>query len=252
MSQTTESFSMQGMVSIGPRNADGSRGPARWVANASSLEWGWTVETDEALESYSGARGVLDELDKSKKMTVKVTITQLNDNNAALAMGGNVVPITGGTVTDEDIGDVDVGDVVALDFAKVSALTLAGTAPAAPVLDTDYTLNADTGVMKFLTKCTGVKASTYTYAAFSVVTALTSGAKDYYVLFDGQNTVRGAVGLCRGEVNRVAFSPTDTLGLITDAFGNINLSGSAKIDPYRMNDPKYGGFARLILVDRAA
>lgn len=252
MSTTTESFSMQGHVSIGERNTDGSRKPARWVANASTLEWGWTVETDEALESFSGGRGVLDELDKSKKMTVKLTLTQLNDNNAALAMGGNVVAVTGATVTNESIGDVAAGDIVALEFAKVSALTLAGTAPAAPVLGTDYTFNADTGILTFLTACTGVKASTYTYAAYSVITALSSGAKDYYVLFDGQNTVRGAIGLCRGEVNRIAFSPTDTLGLITDSFGNINLSGSAKIDAYRMTDPKYGGFARLILVDKAA
>jgi hypothetical protein len=251
MSLTTESFSMQGKVSIGVRNADGTRAPAMWVANASSLEWGFTVETDEAIESYTGARGVLDELDKSKKMTVKITITQLNDNNAALALGGDVVAVTGSTVTNEMIGDVQAGDTVALEFAKVSALTLSGTAPATPVLDTDYTLNADTGILTFLTACTGVKADTYSYGAFSIVTALTKGAQDYYVLFDGENTVRGAVGLCRGEVNRIAFSPTDTLGIITDSFGNINLSGSAKIDPVRVSNSRYGGYARLMLIDRA-
>jgi hypothetical protein len=252
MSLTTESFSMQGRVSIGKRNADGSRMPAQWLANASTLEWDFAVETDDAIESFSGARGVLDQLDKSKKMTVKITITQLNDNNAALALGGNVVPVTGGTATSEEIGDVKAGDVVALQFAKVSALTLAGTAPAAPVLDTDYTLNADTGILTFLTDCTGVSASTYTYAAHSLVTALTAAPQDYYVLFDGQNTVRGAKGLCRGEVNRIGFAPADALGLITDSFGNINLSGEARIDPVRLTDPKYGGYARLMLIDRAA
>lgn len=251
MSTTTESFSMQGMVSIGIRNADGSRAPATWVSNASSLEWGFTVETDEAIDSFSGARGVLDELDKSKKMTVKVTITQLNDNNAALAMGGTVVPVTGSTVTGETIGDVAIGDIVALEYAKVSDVVLSGTAPSAPAAGVDYTLNPDTGLLTFLTACTGVSAA-YTYGAFSIVTALTKGAQDYYVLFDGQNTVRGAVGLCRGEVNRIGFSPTDTLGLITDSFGNINLSGSARVDPLRVSNSKYGGYARLMLLDRAA
>lgn len=250
MSKTTESFSMQGKVSLGLRNADGTRAPAQWVSDASTLEWDFTVETDDQIESFSGARGLQAQLDKSKKMNVKLTLTQLNDANAALATAGTVNSITGGTATAENIGDVAPGDTVALEYAKVSALTLSGTAPASPQVDVDYTVNTDTGILTFLTACTGVTAN-YTYAASSIVTALTSLAKDYYVLFDGMNTVRGAVGKVRGEVHRISFSPANAVNLIGDSFGTIEVSGAARVDPVRAADPKYGGYARLMLVDGA-
>ena len=249
--QSTESFSMQGLVGIGLRNPDGSRMPARWVYDASSLEWDYTVETDKQNEHYSGARGLEDELDKSKDMSVKLTLGQISDKNAALALAGSVEAVTGATVTDETIGDVEPGDMWGLEFAQVSSLALVDGTAQPLVLDTDYTLNATSGVLKFLTAKTGVKASTYSYASFSIVTALTANAQDMYVLFDGMNTVRGKTTKCRGEVNRIAFSPTDSLALINDSFGSINLTGSAKVDAFRINDPKYGGYARLMLLDPA-
>ena len=249
--QSTESFSMQGLVGIGLRNPDGSRMPARWVYDASTLEWDFTVETDKQNEHYSGSRGLEDELDKSKDMSVKLTLAQISDKNAALALAGSVESVTGSTVTDETIGDVEVGDMWGLEFAQVSDVALVDGTAQPLVLDTDYTLSPTTGVLKFLTVKAGVKASTYTYGSFSIVTALTANSQDMYVLFDGQNTVRGKTTKCRGEVNRIAFSPTDSLALINDSFGALNLTGSAKVDAFRINDPKYGGYARLMLLDAA-
>lgn len=251
MSNTTEYFSMQGRVAIGVRNADGSRAPARWVYDASTLEWDFQVDRDEKIESYSGARGLAGTMAKKKAMTVKLTLGQINDSNAALSIAGKTVQVTGGTATDENIGDVKPGDMVALDNVLVTSLVLSGTAPATPVLDTDYTVNTDTGVVTFLTACTGVKAS-YTYGAYSIVTALTAKPQDLYVLFDGMNTVDGATLLARGEVHRIQFDPTNTLSLINDTFADMQLTGAARIDPVRISDAKYGGYARLMLIDPPA
>lgn len=248
MSQTTEYFSMQGRVAIGLRNPDGSRKPAQWVYDASSLEWAFQVDKDEKIESYSGARGLAGTMAKKKAMTVKLTLGQINDSNAALSVAGNTVQVTGGTVTAENIGDVKAGDMVALDNALISTLALTGTLPAAPALGTDYTVNTTTGIVTFLTACTGVKAG-YTYGAYSIVTALTAKPQDMYVLFDGMNTVDGATLLARGEVHRIQFEPTSTLALVNDSFADLQLSGSARVDPVRLSNAKYGGYARLLLID---
>lgn len=248
MSQTTEFFSMQGKVALGLLNTDGSRQPARWAYDASTLEWNLSVDESEKTESSSGSRGLAATLKTKKTLEVKVTLNQLNDDNAALAVNGTVVPVTLGTVTAEDLGDVGIGDMVALEYASTSALVLSGTAPVAPALGTDYTVNLATGVVSFLTACTGVKAA-YSYAAHSLVTVFSSRSPNMYVLFDGENTVDGAVGLARGEVYKIVFSPASTLGFIQDDFGNLELTGKARFDNTRAGNDRYGGYARLMLID---
>lgn len=247
MSAVTEYFSMQGKVSIGKRNADGSRAPARWVSDASTLEWAMSVDQQEANESWSGVRGLAATLTTKRSMQVNLTLRQLNDDNAALAMDGDTVAVASGSATGEVIGDVAAGNVVALEFAKVSAVVLTDGSAATLVAGTDYTLNADTGVVTFLTAKTGVTAA-YTYAAFSIVTALAKVPDDWYVLFDGLNTVDGATGKVRGEVHRISFNPASNLAWISDNFGEMQLQGKAKIDPVRQADPQWGGYARVILI----
>lgn len=249
MADKTEYFSFQGRVFIGPRNSDGTRGRARWVYDASVLNWQMESEKESKTESWSGIRGTGATLTTSRTMNINLTLGQLNTDNAALATSGTRVEVAAGTVTNETIGTVAPGDVVALDFAAVSNLSLVDGTAAALLLGTDYELSPKTGVLRFLTAKTGVKASTYDYAAHSIVTAMSKVPQDHYILFDGINTVDGAELACRGEVHRVAFNPASELGFIQDAFGELELTGEAKIDPVRQADPKWGPFARVMLID---
>jgi hypothetical protein len=247
MSVNTEYFSMQGRVAIGVRNADGSREPAQWVYDASKLEWAFSVDKDEREESYSGQRGLAATLIKKKSMKLNLTLGQLNDSNAALAVAGKQVKIDAGTVTAETIGTVKAGDMVALDYAKVSSVALTGSGSATLEEDTDYTLNATTGVLTFLTANEDVSAD-YEYAAHSLVTVFSGQKKDLYILFDGMNTVDGTEMMCLGEVYRASLEPASTLGLIQDGFGDLELAGDALIDSVRLSQERYGGYARLKLL----
>lgn len=251
MSLNAEYFSMQGRLALGIRNADGSRGPARWVFDTSTLEWNFTQDQDEQNESWSGARGLAATLPTKKSLSVKLTLNQLNDDNAALASAGVVVAVTTGTVTAEPLPIGKVGDMVALEYAKVSDVELtggvAGTTPL--VENTDYTLNAATGVITYLTAQANAPHAAYSYGAHSIITAITGKRPEFWVLFDGENTVDGAIGLCRGEVNRVSFPPASTLALINSSFGTLELTGKALVDPMRISNSRYGGYARLMLID---
>lgn len=251
----TEYFSMQGRVYIGKRNPDGSRAPARWVYDSSVLETKQSVTRDERQESWSGSRGVAATMNTKKSMTIGLTLGQLNSDIAAIALDGVRVDIAAGSATGEPIGNVVAGDVIALAFADVSALALVdGTTPTpvALVENTDYTLNAEVGVLTFLTAKTGVVATGYDYAAHSLVTAFSAANEDHYILFAGLNTVDGATMHCRGEIYNVTMDPAETFGLIQPTFGDLTLSGTAKLDPFRQQDPKWGPYGRLFLIDSAA
>ncbi|HEY4145169.1 hypothetical protein [Pinirhizobacter sp.] len=251
MSKNTEYFSMQGKVALGIRNTDGSRQPAKWVYDASTLEWGFSVDKDEKNENYSGSRGLAAVLQTKKSMTVKLTLGQLNDTNAAQAVAGTTVQIAAGSATAEPLGILTIGDMVALDFAKVSDLEITVGA-ATLVEDTDYTLNANTGVLTVLTTQATAASAAYSYAAHSLITVFSNNSPDMYVLFDGENTVDGATGLCMGEVYRITFDPASALALINSTFGEMELNGSARVDPVRLANSQYGGYARLKLIDPEA
>ncbi len=202
----TEYFSLQGRVYLGLRNADGSRAPARWAYDASVLELTMSSTRETKKESWSGVRGVGATMTTERNLGVNLTLGQLNTDHLALATDGTRMELAAGSAANEAIGTVKPGDVVALEYAAISALVLEGGTPAAPlVLDTDYTVNLTTGIVTFLTDKTAVVAKTYEYAAHSLVKVFESTKSEYYVLFDGVNSVDGTTMRFRGEVHRVTF-----------------------------------------------
>lgn len=249
--ENREVFSFQGKVALGIRNSDGSRQAARWAGNASVCELDMTEDQDEQVDSFTGTRGVYGTLPTKKTLKVKLTLTEVNDDNTAIGLGGQKVSVDAGTVTGEPLPVGKVGDMFALDFAKVSSVDITGGAGGTTplVLDTDYTLDADLGVGTYLTAQTVAPSVDYDYAAHSIVAALTGTRPEFYVLYSGFNTVDGTNAKARGEVYRVTFPPASTLALISSSFGTLELEGTAKVDPVRQPDPKFGSYARMVLVD---
>lgn len=247
MSETTEYFSMQGRVYVGDVNADGSWAPAKWVYDASTLSTKMTKETEEKKESYLGQRGTAAVRPTGTSLEVSLTLGQINTDTMAMATDGVRVDIASGTVTAESVGTVAAGNVVALEFSAVSDLVLKDGTADLLVENTDYTTDLDLGIVTFLTAKTGVTAA-YDYAAHSVATMLNGPSKDRYVLFAGLNTVEGSVLRCRGEIYRVGFNPAEELAFIQDAFGELSLTGKAKVDPVRQPSAKFGPYGRVILV----
>lgn len=247
MTDQTEYFSMQGRVYLGERNPDGSRGPAKWVYDASTLSWEQSVEREEKRESHTGSRSLGATLKTSRDLNVTLTLGQINSDHVALATDGKRVDIATGTVTDEALGNVEAGDVHALEYSAVSTVALEDGTAVPLVVDVDYIVNEDSGFVRFLTTKTGVTAS-YSYAAHSVVTVLSGSNKAYYLLFDGLNTVDDTSLKCVGEVYNLDFDPSNELGFIHESFGEIQLTGRAKLDSFRQPDPKWGPYARVKLI----
>lgn len=249
MKDTTASYwSGQGKVSIGPRNSDGSRGPARWLFDASVMNTKQSVSREKLEESWSGTRSTAATMNTKKEMSGSLTLRQRNTDLAALALHGVRVEASSGSVTNEVIGDVTAGDVWFLDYAAISDLELEDGAAAPLVEDTDYVVNEELGTLRFLTTKTGVKASAYDYAAQSIVTMFEAPNQDYYILFEGMNTVDGTSEQERAELYNVTILPAEEFGYIQSGFGDLTLNFECKLDPFRKLDPQWGGFGRRIQV----
>lgn len=246
----TEYFSFQGRVYRGVRNPNGSRAPAQWCYDASTLEVKQTKEREEKYESNTGGRTLAATLPTKRTMSYTLTLGQLNNDIAAMAADGVVASVASGSFANAAIGTVKPGDVFALDFVGLSSVALEDGAAAALVVDTDYTLDADLGVLTFLTAKTGVTADG-DYAAHSPVTMGNAANQDHYYLFIGMNTVDGATTRCRGELYNCTSNPAETLGLIQSGFGEFQISGDCKMDPVRQPDAKFGPFGRLIFAQPA-
>lgn len=248
MAEVTEYFSFQGKVYTGKRNSNGSRAPSRWVYDNSQLDIALTKDQDTKNESWSGSRARAATLATGRSMQVALTLGQINNDNLALATDGVKVDVAAGSVADETIGTVAAGDVVALDYVLISNLALTKTGATALVEDTDYTLDATLGLLTFLTAATGVTGD-FDYGAHSPISLLEGDNSEYYLIFIGINTVTGTNKLMRAELNRIAWNPAETLPLINESFGELQLTGEALIDPVRQGDNKFGPFGRLIAVD---
>ncbi|ASK91051.1 hypothetical protein KWH04_01165 [Xanthomonas campestris pv. trichodesmae] len=250
MAEVTEYFSYQGRAYVGKRNSNGSRAPAHWVYDASTMELAMTKDKETKNESWSGSRGRAASMATARSLTVNLTLGQMNTDNLVLATDGVAVDVAAGSVADLVIGAVVPGDVIALDHALISNLQLTTTGtPATPlVLDTDYAVDLDLGVITFLAAKTAVLGD-YDYAAHSTVKLMEGENEEHYVVFVGQNTVDGSAKKVRAEVNRVTWNPADTLALINDTFGELPLTGDGLVDPVRQSDPKLGLYGRIITVD---
>jgi hypothetical protein len=245
-------FSFQGKVHIGLRQANGKPGALRWVDDASQFSIALQTETSERQESWSGNRLTSVRIPKAKKATFTLVINAANAQNMALALQGTATAVAGSTVTGEvlPLGLV-AGDLVALDYPRISALTLSDSTPVTPLvptLNTHYTIDsADGGIIKIVNPAGFVQPlkAAYTYGAHVNLSAFTIASIERYLILDGINTVDNE--RIRLRAYRCAFDPVSDLGLITDDLGNISLSGSILFDSVNYANANLGGFCSVQL-----
>ena len=146
--------SFQGRVFLGQRDEAGLPVEVRSPGNVAELKLSLKTDVLEHYESQTGQRSLDHRMVKQKSATVNLTIEEFTKENLALALYGNHVVGTGGTVTAEPIGGDTpvVGDRYFLAHPKVSDLVVSDSAgtPSTLVLGTHYTADTDFGAIQFL------------------------------------------------------------------------------------------------------
>jgi hypothetical protein len=246
-------FSGQGEVSVAAItyiNNIPSVGAYRTVGNVPDFMPKFDVSKKEKKESTSGQRLTVKTILTENKSSFDATFDDWSKENLALATMGTPNTVASGTVTAEaSPAGLMVGDIWALKRQKVSALVIKDSAATpATVSPTKYQLlDADFGTVKILdvTGLTLPLTASYSAAAVDSVSFFTAPIAEVAVRFQGVNTADGN-RKCLVELYRVSLDPTKELGLISDDFEGIKMSGNLLVDTSKPVDAVMGQFGRII------
>lgn len=247
-------FIGRGRITLFPRNEDGEPQKGFFLGCADNLDLGMSVDTIQHFSKCTSADALDFQGDRQLNSELSMTLTEWLKKNVIVATRGTEVPdATGGSVSNEAHGTGwAVGDVLLLGAptgepkTNVSAVVIEdGGTPM--VLNTDYTLNADTGTVTFLTAPSGAVTADYTYDNLPYISFLTSGRVDYWLRFDGVNKANADEPVML-ELYKVQFNPVASLGMLTDELAPLELSGAALQDDTKPADGDLGQFGRMTIL----
>jgi len=246
-------YTGQGALLIAERDATtGAAKGYTHVGNCPELKMSVAVSVDEHKESTTGQSGIDKRRTKETKVTVSAIIESLNKENLARALRGTAAAVAAGTATDEPV-IAYLGKTVALAHVKVSSVVVKSddATPVTYEVDKNYTVNPEAGSINILTTAEqttlGAVANiadednleiSYSYAAQETVDAMTEGAKDYRLRFEGMNTSEDNKAVVV-EVFKFSSDPLKELSLIGDSWGQIALEGAAQLDLTRTTGSKF-------------
>jgi hypothetical protein len=243
--------SFQGRVYLGKRDAAGQPLEVRSPGNVAELKLALKTDVLEHYESQTGQRSLDHRMVKQKSATVKLTIEEFTKENLALALYGNFVTGSGGSVTAEPVGGPVpvVGDRYFLAHPKVASLVLvdSATSPTTLVAGTHYTADTDFGAIQFLdtTDLTPPLKASYAFGVATEIGIFTQALPERYLRMEGINTAQGNAKVLV-ELYRVAFDPLKEISFISDDYNKFELEGSLLADTTKPFDAVLGQFGRIV------
>jgi hypothetical protein len=217
----------------------------RDMGNVDAME---LTSEDDVIEKYSNMSAdapLYKSVSRRRNVQVRLTMSEFDPHNMAIAMMGTVVETytqAAAPVVAEVLTTAAVKGAIYM-FSKLgphTAITLNNTTtPAVLVLGTDYVvLNPDVGIIQILESAPSVTAgdaitADYTptaYAAGEIVDIYggEAGKVEGSLLFVGDPTTgpRQIV-----EIWKVSFNPDGAIGLISDEFADVGVTGRVMADP---------------------
>lgn len=245
--------SFQGRVYLGKRDESGNPIEVRSPGNVADLKLSLKTDVLEHFESQSGQRTLDHRMVKQKSATVNLTIEEFTRENLALALYGNYVIGTPGTVTDEALGGAAplTGERYFLAHPKVASLVLVDSAatPATLTLGTHYTADVDFGAVQFLDTAgfTAPFKASYSFGVATEIGIFTQALPERYLRMEGVNTADGNAKVLV-ELYRVAFDPLKEISFISNDYNKFEMEGSLLADASKPIDAVLGQFGRIVQV----
>lgn len=258
-----EYFSGTGKIYIGSRQSNGNPGPLHWVGDA-LMEFGFTPNETEFKENWTGQRGTALKLPGETAANLNLTFLQFHYDNLVTAIRGERKTQAVTAFVDRVLSPTlpKVGEFLSLNAFDLSAVTLRDSTPTTPktlVANTNYRLDAKTGMVEILNMTTGGAfvapiLGSGTPAATEFVKMMAGAAQEYWVRFEGDNTVPGAVHKkVIADFYRWSPSPTETLSLIQDGASRLEspINGGLLADATKTATDEFGYYGRIALLTTA-
>lgn len=203
------------------------------LGNASVLKVSNDLTEFDIPDYERGGGGLARKIVRVKGSAATIKLHNITHENWALALGGVVVPVTGGTATAE--AHIGYQGGLIQTAHPPSAITSVTSDPTGTtyVAGTDYVLSPG-GVE--ITEGSAIDADpvlvTYTYPAYKRVEALTALGTELHLFFEGLNDAEGGTAALV-DLWRVYIPPAKALELITEKPLEIDLECTLLADHTR-------------------
>lgn len=247
-----------GEMFIGVRDAITGKATAgmRYLGEISKSEIQFTSNVIQIQEHKTGQALQIKKFNNQKRAKFNATLKNLNPENWALAQLGTFTTVTGATLA-AAAGPVictasAANSYYALGYLNVTGLVLTWGATAAAartgtvaVLNTDYTVDLKTGMVKVLGGA--ITAGSFIVAAFTfpsqrIVSSFTAAQTEFYVKFAGTNALNVDSAL-NVDIFKLSLDPVSAASLISDTNEEVlQLTGDVLYDSLQGSGTLYGNF----------
>lgn len=235
MTITTKYFAGQGKVYIASRTSEGLTSGFTWVGDADSLAINTSQDFLDVMESYTGNRTNVVHVPLTTDVSIELAVLNFDAANFARAFYGESATVAGASVTNEAHTAYNDQAIFLQKPKGISAVTITKGASTL-VLDTDYSLDVNTGRVDFLPGSTIITAGAghavevdYTHTGFDKMKALTQSIKEYSLIFEGKNLAENSK-LVQVRLHRVQMNLSTTFSLIGTEANRLTLQGKLILD----------------------
>lgn len=258
-------FSGQGVVMLANRDAAGNPTGFSPVGNVSDLKLSLNVSTIEHKESTSGQRATDLRLTTETKASLSMTMENFIANSLASALRGEATTIASGNVTDQAFNGY-AGKISSFEHIRIGTVVVKTTGGTPKTLTAypgtggkwDYQVNSEAGsilinpdstkydklVVGDFTAGKAAMTVSYTFEGQVRVDALTKGASELWMRFEGLNTAEDNSPVVI-DVFRFLTDPMKELALISDTVQNFVLDGSMLADNTKTTGSKFFAVRKL-------
>lgn len=206
------------------------------IGNVSKLVLNVSEDKQELMDYENGGGGVIDSVSRIKSVSAAITANSFSSSNLAVALRGIVTTNLSTTaIVDETHQGVEAGLIQLARLPDSTKAMVVAVGATTCVDGVDY-VRTKSGIEVLADGAiSGTSAITvnYTPLAENVLQALVAGATNYRMLFEGLNEAKSGAPFVV-ELFKVQISPTKSLDLISDKFGDITLEGTALKDDSKM------------------
>lgn len=249
---TERYFRGQGRLTIATRDLGGAIDSGfRFLGNVPELTISTETEQIDHNESYTG-RSLKDmEIVKKEMVNISFSLESFTKENLALVLAGSYSVIDSATVVAEPITlytgswnplkNINISDFASL---EIGAVTLNE--------GSDYTIDLKSGMIWIPANTLAVTdgdaaEATYDFGTSEKIIAMTGGRnKDYYLRFDGLNTVENNSPVIL-DFYKARLRSSGDIPLITDELSKLQVEGSVLFDSTRSNNDEFFSIRQLIL-----
>lgn len=247
---TNRYFRGQGSVYIGSRSATGRPVSLRPVGNVPQLQLSTSKNFTDHMENETGDNRIDLRISTQTMVTATMTLENINKENLMLAFNGSTTAVSGATVSAES-RTAYKGRAFPLAKANITSFTSLTSDPAGTtyVAGTDYVITPPSNIVFIPTTSAIADAAAvlanYVAGASEIVNAFNATSEDFYLYFDGLNTVDSKKPVIV-ELFKCSFDPAAQTDLIGDNLVSLELQTTVLYDA--LNDSAtadFGGFFRI-------